>query len=108
MNMHMPTDPEETTTPAPANGGVTPVMAQGRVKAGNVAQGSFALAWIDISTGAFRVAETTADRLLADIFRVDPRELIVAEPVFHDPELRPVFDVLGRVASPQPPSLFDS
>ena len=60
----------------------------------------FALAWIDISTGAFRVAETSADRLLADVFRVDPRELIVAEPVFYDPELKPVFDVLGRVASP--------
>ena len=44
----------------------------------------------------------------ADIFRVDPRELIVAEPVFHDAELKPVFDVLGRVGSPQPPSLFDS
>ncbi len=84
------------------------LMALGRVKGGNAAQGSFALAWIDISTGAFRVAETTAERLLADIFRVDPRELIVAEPVFHDPELRPVFDVLGRVANPQPPSLFDS
>ncbi|WP_245513549.1 MULTISPECIES: DNA mismatch repair protein MutS [unclassified Mesorhizobium] len=85
------------------------LMALGRVKGGNAAgQGIFALAWIDISTGAFRVAETTAERLLADIFRVDPRELIVAEPVFHDPELRPVFDVLGRVASPQPPPLFDS
>ncbi|AZO72058.1 MAG: DNA mismatch repair protein MutS [Mesorhizobium sp.] len=85
------------------------LMALGRVKGGNAAsQGSFALAWIDISTGAFRVAETSAERLLADIFRVDPRELIVAEPVFHDPEFRPVFDVLGRVASPQPPSLFDS
>ncbi|MDX8528847.1 DNA mismatch repair protein MutS [Mesorhizobium sp. MSK_1335] len=86
------------------------LMALGRVKGGGAAtsQAGFALAWIDISTGAFRVAETTAERLLADIFRVDPRELIVAEPVFHDPELRPVFDVLGRVASPQPPSLFDS
>ncbi|QKC80403.1 DNA mismatch repair protein MutS [Mesorhizobium sp. NZP2077] len=82
------------------------LMALGRVKGG--ADHSFAIAWIDISTGAFRVAETTADRLLADIFRVDPRELIVAEPVFHDPELKPVFDVLGRVANPQPPSLFDS
>ncbi|TSE01803.1 DNA mismatch repair protein MutS [Mesorhizobium intechi] len=82
------------------------LMALGRVKGGS--DHSFAIAWIDISTGAFRVAETTADRLLADIFRVDPRELIVAEPVFHDPELRPVFDVLGRVANPQPPSLFDS
>ncbi|MBN9552183.1 MAG: DNA mismatch repair protein MutS, partial [Alphaproteobacteria bacterium] len=84
------------------------LMALGRVKGGAASQAGFALAWIDISTGAFRVAETSAERLLADIFRVDPRELIVAEPVFHDPELRPVFDVLGRIANPQPPSLFDS
>jgi DNA mismatch repair protein MutS len=83
------------------------LMALGRVK-GAADSSSFALAWIDISTGAFRVAETTAERLLADIFRVDPRELIVAEPVFYDPDLKPVFDVIGRVASPQPPSLFDS
>jgi DNA mismatch repair protein MutS len=67
-----------------------------------------ALAWIDISTGSFRVAETAEDRLLADILRVDPRELIMADQVFHDPALRPVFDVIGRRASPQPPSLFDS
>ncbi|HEY4191614.1 MAG TPA: DNA mismatch repair protein MutS [Mesorhizobium sp.] len=83
------------------------LMALGRVK-GAAESSSFALAWIDISTGAFRVTDTTAERLLADIFRIDPRELIVAEPVFHDPELKAVFDVLGRVASPQPPSLFDS
>ena len=50
----------------------------------------------------FQGGESTAERLLADILRVDPRELIVAEPVFHDAALRPVFDVLGRVASPQP------
>jgi DNA mismatch repair protein MutS len=82
------------------------LMALGRVKGG--AEHTYALAWIEISTGSFRVAETTADRLLADVFRVDPRELIVAEPVFYDPDLKPVFDVLGRVANPQPPSLFDS
>jgi DNA mismatch repair protein MutS len=28
--------------------------------------------------------------------------------VFHDPEMRPVIDVLGRVAVPQPAVLFDS
>src|SRR5690606_14928558 len=82
------------------------LMALGRVKASS--DSALALAWVDISTGAFRVAETSSERLLADIFRVDPRELIVAEPVFYDPELKPVFDVIGRVASPQPPSLFDS
>src|SRR5690606_19378701 len=39
---------------------------------------------------------------------VDPKELIVADGVFHDEELRPVFDVLGRVVNPQPAQLFES
>ncbi|GAB1580645.1 DNA mismatch repair protein MutS [Phyllobacterium phragmitis] len=82
------------------------LMTLGRVKGAE--EGRMALAWIDISTGTFRVSETSAGRLLADIMRVDPRELIVAEPVFHDPELRPVFDMIGRAVTPQPASLFDS
>ncbi|WP_110749844.1 DNA mismatch repair protein MutS [Phyllobacterium leguminum] len=82
------------------------LMTLGRVKGAE--DGRMALAWIDISTGAFRVVETAADRLLADIMRVDPRELIVAEPVFHDASLRPVFDMIGRAVTPQPASLFDS
>ena len=57
---------------------------------------------------AVRVGETNADRLLSDIFRVDPRELILADAVFHDAELKAVFDMLGRIASPQPAQLFDS
>ena len=84
------------------------LMALGRVKGGDEAAGQLALAWIDISTGAFRVAGTDADRLLADILRIDPRELVMADQVFHDPLLRPAFDIIGRRASPQPPSLFDS
>lgn len=67
-----------------------------------------ALARIDISTGVFRLAETEASRLLADILRIDPRELILPDTIFHDPELKPVFDVLGRTAVPQPAVLFDS
>ncbi len=67
-----------------------------------------ALAWIDISTGVFRLAETETSRLLADILRIDPRELILPDTMFHDPELKPVFDVLGRTAVPQPSVLFDS
>ncbi len=69
---------------------------------------AFALAWIDISTGVFRLAETELSRLLADILRIDPRELILPDTLFHDPELRPVLDVIGRVATPQPAVLFDS
>jgi DNA mismatch repair protein MutS len=82
------------------------LMALGRVKGSG--ENSYALAWTEMSTGAFRVAETSTDRLLSDILRVDPKEMIVADAVFHDEELRPVLDVLGRVASPQPSQLFDS
>ncbi|WEX77781.1 DNA mismatch repair protein MutS [Sinorhizobium numidicum] len=82
------------------------LMALARVRSGS--EPAYALAWIDISTGIFRLAETAESRLLADILRIEPRELILPDTVFHDPELRPVFDVLGRVAVPQPAVLFDS
>ena len=82
------------------------LMALARIRGALGSQ--IALSWIDISTGIFRVSETDPSRLLADIWRIDPRELIVADTVFHDPELKPVFDVLGRVAVPQPAILFDS
>nr|WP_313615671.1 DNA mismatch repair protein MutS [Agrobacterium sp.] len=82
------------------------LMALTRIRGG--AEVQFALAWIDISTGVFRLSETNLTRLLADIWRIDPRELIVADTLFHDAELKPIFDVLGRVAVPQPAVLFDS
>lgn len=82
------------------------LMALTRIRGGSEPQ--LALAWIDISTGIFRLAETDQSRLLSDIIRIDPRELILPDTMFHDPELKPVFDVLGRVAVPQPSVLFDS
>ncbi|MEZ5810265.1 MAG: DNA mismatch repair protein MutS [Rhizobiaceae bacterium] len=82
------------------------LMALGRVKADG--DRALALAWIDISTGAFRVAASDPDRLAADIARVDPRELIVPEPLLRDDVLKPVLDLAGRAVSPQPASLFDS
>ncbi|RWX76823.1 DNA mismatch repair protein MutS [Neorhizobium lilium] len=82
------------------------LMALARVR--GAAEAQMALAWIDISTGVFRLAETDPSRLLADILRIDPRELILPDTIFHDAELKPVFDVLGRVAVPQPAVLFDS
>ncbi|MCV3767157.1 DNA mismatch repair protein MutS [Rhizobium sp. TRM95796] len=82
------------------------LMALARIKGGD--RPVYALAWIDISTGVFRVAESELQRLLADILRIDPKELIVSDQMFHDVDLRGVFDVLGRVVSPQPSVLFDS
>lgn len=78
------------------------LMALGRTRG----EGTLALAWIDISTGTFRVSETAPDRLFADIMRVDPRELVVADTAFHDAELRPVFDLVGKAVTPQPATLL--
>ncbi|WP_245415324.1 DNA mismatch repair protein MutS [Hoeflea marina] len=82
------------------------LMAMARVRGSGEAQ--FGLAWIEISTGAFHVTESNQTRLLSDILRIEPSELIVAEGVFHDPEMRQLMDQLGRVAVPQPQVLFDS
>jgi DNA mismatch repair protein MutS len=80
------------------------LMTLARVKGSN----GLALAWVDISTGIFRAGETALERLVSDVLRIDPRELIVAEPVFHDAEFRAAFDMLGRIVRPEPASLFDS
>jgi DNA mismatch repair protein MutS len=93
---------EKLLSPAESNY----LMALSRIKGGADAQ--FALAWIDISTGVFRIAETTHTRLLADIWRIEPRELIVSEALFYDTEFKSIFDMVGRVAVPQPAVLFDS
>ncbi|MDX3926614.1 MAG: DNA mismatch repair protein MutS [Shinella sp.] len=93
---------EKLLSPSDANY----LMALSRIRGGS--EPAMALAWIDISTGVFRLAETNAAQLLADILRIEPRELIVADVFFHDPDFRAVFDVLGRVAVPQPAVLFDS
>ena len=82
------------------------LMALSRIKSGKDQE--FAIAWIDISTGIFKVSRAHADRLLADIMRIDPQELIVTDSVFHDEALKPLFNILGRIVTPQAASLFDS
>jgi DNA mismatch repair protein MutS len=82
------------------------LMALARIKGSERPQ--YALAWIDISTGVFRLGDSELPRLLTDIMRIDPKELIVVDSLFADAELRGIFDVLGRVVSPQNAVLFDS
>lgn len=88
-----------------APGDTNYLMTLARIKGG--AQ-TIALAWIDISTGTFRVAETELSRLVPDIMRIDPRELIVADSVFHDPDFTQAFEWLGKIVRPEPASLFES
>ncbi|MDD9332126.1 MAG: DNA mismatch repair protein MutS, partial [Bartonella sp.] len=68
----------------------------------------YALSWIDISTGIFRVTESRHENLLTDIMRVDPQEVIVADSLFHDKSQKSLFNVLGNIISPQPENLFDT
>jgi len=93
---------EKLLSPAQSNY----LMALARVK--GAGEGGLALAWVDISTGTFRLGETTLDRLVADVMRIDPQELIVADTVFHDETLHEAFDTLGPIVVPQPAVLFDS
>src|SRR5882672_5888419 len=57
----------------------------------------FALAWIDISTGEFRIAECDRAALAADIARLEPGEIIVSDALYGDPELAPYLRTLPAV-----------
>jgi DNA mismatch repair protein MutS len=82
------------------------LMAMARLKTGD--KPSYGLAWVDISTGHFRVSQTTQTRLLADIMRIEPSELILSDSLYHDESLRGTLDILGKMVVPQAPVLFDS
>jgi DNA mismatch repair protein MutS len=62
----------------------------------------FALAWIDISTGEFRVTECDRASLSAEIARLEPGEIIVSDALFGEADLAgywrslPVVMPLGR------------
>jgi DNA mismatch repair protein MutS len=66
----------------------------------------FALAWIDISTGEFRVAECERSALAAAIARIDPGEIIVSDALYADAELAPALRALPSL-TPLARDVFD-
>ncbi len=68
---------------------------------------AFAIAWVDISTGEFRVTGTTGDRLAADLARVAASEILVPDAVFGDAALMPLWRSLGAAATPLSAAFFD-
>jgi DNA mismatch repair protein MutS len=66
----------------------------------------FALAWIDISTGEFRIAECEHAALSAEIARLEPSEIIVSDALYGDAELAPLWRALPAV-TPLPRDVFD-
>jgi len=68
---------------------------------------AFAVAWVDISTGEFRVAASAASRLAADLARIEPREVIVADGLFADAALMPLWRGMGATVTPLSAAFFD-
>ncbi|MGE3148690.1 MAG: DNA mismatch repair protein MutS, partial [Pseudorhodoplanes sp.] len=67
----------------------------------------FGMAWIDISTGEFRVAESDRPGLAAAIARIEPGEIVVSDALYGDPELAPFLRSLQHVTT-LPRDAFDS
>ena len=66
----------------------------------------FALAWIDISTGEFSVAECDRAALAAEIARIEPGEIIVSDALYGDAEAAPYLRSLPAV-TPVTRDVFD-
>jgi DNA mismatch repair protein MutS len=78
-------------------------LARNRASAG---EDRFALAWIDISTGEFRVAECDRGSLAAEIARIEPGEIIVSDALYADAALAPFLRALPAL-TPVTRDVFD-
>jgi DNA mismatch repair protein MutS len=78
-------------------------LARSRASSGD---DPFALAWIDISTGEFCVAECDRSTLAAEVARIEPGEIIVSDAFYADTELAPYLRSLPAL-TPLPRDVFD-
>lgn len=78
-----------------------------RVKTGE--DGSeLALSWVDISTGDFRVTAITRETVSATLARIEARELVLSETLYHDEGFRALLDLDERSITLEAPPFFDS
>ncbi len=67
-----------------------------------------ALAWVDISTGEFRICECAQSALGALLGRIEPREVLVPEKLAHEPRIRDSIASIGAALAPLPASFFEA
>src|SRR5215471_6756149 len=82
------------------------LLAIARARASVGEENRFALAWIDISTGEFRIAECDRAGLAAEIARLEPGEVIVSDALYGDATLAPYLRSLPAV-TPLARDVFD-
>ncbi len=73
------------------------LLAIARTRASAGEAGRFALAWLDISTGEFRIAERDRAGLAAELARLEPGEVIVSDALYGDAEIGPWLRTLPAV-----------
>ena len=84
------------------------LLAVARARASSAGEDArFALAWIDISTGEFRITECDRLTLPAEIARLEPSEIIVSDALYADADLAPYWRELPAV-TPLTRDVFDS
>ncbi|SNY90376.1 DNA mismatch repair protein MutS [Cohaesibacter sp. ES.047] len=67
----------------------------------------YALSWLELSTGDFGVLALTALRLGAELARLDPREVIVADHMLIEEDIAPLENLSRATFSPVPRAFFD-
>src|SRR3954471_8317754 len=84
------------------------LLAVARARASSDAEASrFALAWIDISTGEFRIAECDRLGLPTEVARLEPGEIIVSDALYSEADLAQFWRALPAV-TPLTPDVFDA
>ncbi|WP_407652426.1 DNA mismatch repair protein MutS [Cohaesibacter marisflavi] len=82
------------------------LAAVARVKSGDEGQ-LYGLSWLELSTGDYGVLALDHLRLGAELARIDAREVIIADHMLMDEDIRPLTDTLRASFSPVPRAFFD-
>jgi len=70
--------------------------------------GDYALAWADISDGLFELCALPMSRLAGEVAALTPRELLLPERLYQDPDFMQSLPLDGIALTPQPNSKFDA
>ncbi len=82
------------------------LMAIARAKLSSAGDSRFGLAYLDISTGEFRLSECDCNGLPAELARLEPGEIIVSDALYADTDLAPLWRSLP-VVTPLTRDVFD-
>jgi len=68
---------------------------------------SVAIAWIDMSTGEFKVCVSSVELLPSDLARLAPKEILIADKIFLDNKYANILADYRRILTPHVSSMFE-